>query len=171
MTSTLRPVSFALAVVFMTTLAAARSYTWTGMRAPCKVSAEDGLNEKQLGKKIGKFVPLASKDEWANAIFNVNNRFPGSKPWVTWAVGELKDAKPELTEQQHDEYLTAMDELGVEVYLELWPTGATAADVPNLIDAWLGKFKHHRSVKGLAWTWSTTSPSSTTRRLRRGTSA
>ena len=135
-----------LAVVLVSSFAHARSYTWTGMRAPCKVSAEDGLNEKQLGKKIGKFVPLENKDAWANAIFNVNNRFPGSKPWVTWAVGDLKDAKPELTDAQHEEYLKAMDDLGVEVYLELWPSGA---DVPALIDAWLGKLKHHPSVKGL----------------------
>src|SRR5688500_17779197 len=126
---TLRPVTFALAVALLTALADARNYTWTGMRAPCKVSAEDGLNEKQLGRKIGKFVPLENRNAWANAVYNVNNKFPGSKPWVTWAVGELKDAKPELTEAQHEEYLTAMDELGVEVYLELWPTGATAAEV------------------------------------------
>src|SRR5688572_31738544 len=100
-----------LTIGFASALASAEQYTWTGMRNPCKKSAEDGLNEKQLGKKIGTFITLDGKEQWAQAIFNVNNRFPGSRPWVTWAVGELKDATP-LTDEQHEEYLTHMDALG-----------------------------------------------------------
>src|SRR5688572_9705985 len=84
--------------------ASAQQLTWTGMRNPCKVSAEDGLAEKQLGQKIGTFVTLADEREWAHAVFNVNNRFPGSRPWVTWAVGELKGATP-LTDEVHERYL------------------------------------------------------------------
>jgi hypothetical protein len=124
--------------------AAAQTYTWTGMRNPCKRSAEDGLTAKQLGKKIGTFITLADKDEWAQAIFNVNGKFPGSRPWVTWAVGDLKDATP-LTDAQHEEHLAHMDALGVDVFLEVWPSGA---DVNDLIDTYLGRFKHHPSVKG-----------------------
>src|SRR5687767_6967318 len=111
-----------LAIALFIAPASAEQFTWTGMRNPCKRSAEDGLNEKQLGKKIGSFVTLASKGEWAQAIFNVNNRFPGSRPWVTWGVGELKGATP-LTDAQHEEYLDHMDALGVDVFLELWPSG------------------------------------------------
>ena len=51
MTPTLRFVTYALAVALCSTTVHARTYTWTGMRAPCKVSGEDGLNEKQLGRK------------------------------------------------------------------------------------------------------------------------
>ena len=124
--------------------AAGATYTWTGMRNPCKRSAEDGLNEKQLGKKIGTFTTLADKDEWAQAIFNVNNRFPGSRPWVTWAVGDLKDATP-LSLADHEAYLAHMDALGVDVFLEVWPSGK---DVNDLIDTWLPRFKHHPCIKG-----------------------
>ena len=137
----------ATAVTFITlvnTSALAATYKWTGMRAPCKVSAEDGLNEKQLGRKIGKFLTLGNKDEWGHVIFNVNNRFPGSRPWVTWAVGELKDAD-QLPDDVHEAYLTHMDLLGVDVYLEVWPSGK---DVLQLIDTCLSKYKHHPSVAG-----------------------
>src|SRR5688500_1037541 len=114
------------------------------MRNPCKVSAEDGVNEKQLSRKIGKFITLANEDEWAHAIFNVNNRFPNSRPWVTWAVGDLKDATP-LPDDVHEAYLAHMDLLGVEVFLEVWPSGK---DVNALIDMYLTKYKHHPSVVG-----------------------
>src|SRR5687768_13870884 len=125
-------------IALSSSLAQAEQYIWTGMRNPCKRSAEDGLSEKQLGKKIGTFVTLADKHEWAQAIFNVNNRFPGSRPWVTWGVGQLKDATP-LTDEQHEEYLDHMDTLGVDVFLELWPSGT---DVNQLIDTHLARYKH-----------------------------
>ena len=128
----------------ITAAAAETSYTWTGMRNPCKEIGEDGLSEKQLSKKIGTFITLQGKSEWAQAIFNVNNKFPGSRPWVTWAVGDLKDATP-LTLEQHEEYLAHMDALGVDVFLEVWPSGK---DVVDLIDTWLPRLKHHPCVKG-----------------------
>jgi hypothetical protein len=122
------------------------SFKWAGMRNPCKISAEDGLNEKQLGRKIGKFMTLADENEWANAILNVSGRFLDAKPWVTWAVGDLKDATA-LPVDVHEKYLAHMDKLGVEVYIEIWPSGKP---VPELIDTWLGKLKHHRCVAGLS---------------------
>ena len=143
-----RPASFVAVLVTLSFWLAldahAASYKWTGMRNPCKVSAEDGLNEKQLSRKIGTFITLANEDEWAHAIFNVNNRFPNSRPWVTWAVGDLKDATP-LPDDVHEAYLAHMDLLGVEVFLEVWPSGK---DVNALIDTYLTKYKHHPSVVG-----------------------
>jgi hypothetical protein len=136
--------------LFMATLFAslgfAAEFVWTGMRNPCKQSAADGLDSSQLGKKIGAFITLADKSEWAQVVFNVNNRFPESKPWVTWAVGAVRDATS-LTDAQHEEYLDHMDALGVVVFLELSPNRGD--DVPALIDAWLAKLKHHPCVKGL----------------------
>ena len=116
------------------------------MRNPCKQSAEDGLNEKQLGRKIGTFILLPNKEAWAHAIFNVHSRFPNSRSWATWGVGDVRDAQS-LTDAQHEEYLDYMDELGVDIFLELAPNRDD--DVPALIDAWLAKLKHHPSVKGL----------------------
>jgi hypothetical protein len=130
-------------ITVATTIHAAE-FKWTGMRNPCKQSAEDGLTDKQLGRKIGKFITLDNKEQWAQTIFNVNNRFPNSRPWATWAVGNLKGATA-LSDEMHEEYLTSMDQLGVQIYLEVWPSGA---DVLQLIDTWLTKMKHHRCVAG-----------------------
>ena len=126
------------------TSAIAAAYKWTGMRAPCKISAEDGLNEKQLSKKIGTFLVFDNKEQWAHAIFNVNNRFPNSRPWITWAVGELKGAK-QIPDAAHEEYLAHMDLLGVDVFLEVWPGGK---DVLILIDTYLARYKHHPCIAG-----------------------
>jgi hypothetical protein len=142
--ASMRSISFILAILLSILTTHAANYKWSGMRAPCKMSAEDGLNEKQLSKKIGSFIPLAGNDQWANAVFNVNNRFPGSRPWVTWAVGDLKGAH-KLTDDEHEAYLAHMDLLGVDVFLEVWPSGK---DVPELIDTYLAKYKQHSSVAG-----------------------
>jgi hypothetical protein len=131
-----------LAIVASTATAA--ELKWVGVRSPCKQSAEDGLNEKQLGKKIGRFITLPDKQAWGNVIANVHNRFPNSKPWATWAVGNLKGATP-LIDEVHEEYLSYMDEQGVEIYLEVWPSGA---DVLQLIDTTLAKFAKHKCVAG-----------------------
>src|SRR5688572_1221405 len=111
-----------ISVLFtLSSLTHADKYKWTGMRAPCKISAEDGLSEKQLSRKIGTFLVFDNKDQWAHAIYNVNTRFPGSRPWVTWAVGELKGAT-QIPDEKHEEYLKHMDMLGVDVFLEVWPS-------------------------------------------------
>src|SRR5690242_4772401 len=101
MKSLITGLSISLCVVALS-MSSAATLKWAGMRSPCKQSAEDGVTDKDLGKKIGKFIELAGKEEWGQTILNVSGRLQGSKPWVTWAVGELKDA-PALTEQQHQE--------------------------------------------------------------------
>src|SRR5829696_1211352 len=97
--------------------ASAATFKWTGMRNPCKVSAEDGVTK--LGTKIGKFV-APQNEEWAHAIFNVNNRFQDSTPWATMAVGPVPDAAT-ITPEAQDRLLKYMDELGVEIFLEIYP--------------------------------------------------
>lgn len=119
------------------------TFKWSGIRNPCKVSAEDGVT--QLGTKIGKFIAL-ERDEWAQAIFNVNNRFPGSTPWATMAVGPVPDAVTSALEAP-EQFLQRMDELGVEILLELYPRKTN--DVAAAIDTWVGRFKRYRCVKGL----------------------
>jgi len=135
-----------LAILLLASVSVRAELKWAGMRNPCKLSAEDGLNTKQLGKKIGTFIPLASKEEWAVTIKNVSAKFPQARPWATWAVGDLKDAKP-LSPETHEEYLSHMDAQGIDIFLELWPSGK---DVPAEIYTWLAKFKHHPCVKGLS---------------------
>jgi hypothetical protein len=140
---------FVLSVLFILAIpfpATAQQFHWVGMRNPCKVSGEDGLNEKQLDKKIGKFILLPNADAWVNAIFNVQSRFPKSRPWVTWSVGAVRDAQP-VSDATQEACLTRMDELGVDVYLELAPEKND--NVSEMIDVGLAKLKHHPSVKGL----------------------
>ena len=121
----------------------AGAFKWTGMRNPCKASAEDGVT--RLGTKIGKFVTLQN-DEWAQAIFNVNNRFQGSTPWTTVAVGPVPGAVTPAPETL-DALLGHLEKLGVEVFLEIYPRKTN--DVPEQINHWLGRFKRHPCVKGL----------------------
>lgn len=130
-----------LALAALTSSAA--QLRWSGMRNPCKISAEDGVTN--LGKKIGKFIELEN-EQWAQAVFNVNNRFQGSTPWITMAVGEMPETTLPGAEVQ-DRLLRYLDGLGVDVFLELMPRKTN--DVPALIDEWLGRFKKHQCVKGL----------------------
>jgi hypothetical protein len=119
---------------------------WTGVRFPVKISAGDGITT--LGTKIGKFVVLSNNVEAAQAIFNVHNRFPASTPWATLAVGEVPDA-PTQTAEDHENFLISMDRLGVDIFLEIFPSKKSKTDVPAAINFWLAKFKRHKSVKGL----------------------
>ncbi len=130
-------------VALMAGAAPATTFKWSGMRNPCKASAEDGVTD--LGTKIGKFI-LLQNDEWAHAVFNVNNRFQGSSPWATMAVGPVPEATTPPPEAQ-EEFLAYMDELGVHIFLEIYPR--KTSDVPVEIDAWLARFKRHKCVKGL----------------------
>jgi hypothetical protein len=120
------------------------AFKWSGVRNPCKVSAEDGVTN--LSTKIGRFLTITNEAEWAQIIFNVNNRFQGSTPWMTMAVGSMPDATlPSVEDQQR--CLARMTELGVEVFLEIMPRKTN--DVPAMLDEWLGRFKHHACVKGI----------------------
>ena len=123
--------------------ASAATLKWTGMRNPCKASAEDGVTK--LSTKIGKFITLQN-EEWSHAIFNVNNRFQGSTPWATMAVGPVPDAAIPTPEEQ-DRFLRYAGQLGVEIFLEIYPRKTN--DVPAEIDKWLGRFKQHKAVRGL----------------------
>ena len=136
-----RFVAALLALAALTSSAA--NLRWSGMRNPCKISAEDGVTN--LGRKIGKFIELEN-EQWGHAVFNVNNRFQGSTPWITMAVGEMPETALPSAEVQ-DRLLTYLDGQGVAVFLELMPRKTN--DVPALIDTWLGRFKQHQCVKGL----------------------
>src|SRR5687767_1787006 len=104
-----------LYIALTTSLSAALK--WSGMRLPPKISAADGVTN--LGTKIGKFTHL-EKTEAAHAIFNAQNRFQASIPWATYAVGPVPDAAA-VSAESHEQLLAAMDELGVDIFLEIYP--------------------------------------------------
>ena len=107
--------ALALLSTLATGLVAAESYTWSGVRSPVKISAADGVTK--LGIKIGSFVVLQKDEEWKHVVANVNGKFPGSRPWVTLAVGALPEPSATTqSEEAHEKFLQLMDQQGVDVY-------------------------------------------------------
>lgn len=138
-----------------TTGKASASFKWTGAWQPTRKSAGDGITKLDI--KIGQFITLP-KESLANVIFNVHNKFPGSSPWATWAVGDLSRITPSyagITDATHEAWLYYMDRLGVRIFLEIYPfkanakKGITATDILAEMDTWLKKFRHHRCVVGM----------------------
>jgi hypothetical protein len=132
------------------------AYTWTGAWIPTRVSAGDGITE--LDTKIGRFITLPDRKSYLNLINNIHKKFPGSKPWTTWTVGDLSHAIPtghNLTDAQHDEYLSYLDQQRVAVFLEIFPfkanskQGTPAVDAKTEIDKWLTKLRHHTCIIGV----------------------
>jgi hypothetical protein len=133
-----------------------RNYRWTGAWMPMRLSAGDGITE--LDTKIGRFIHFPEEGAYLKAIRNIHKKFPGSTPWATWTVSDLSRAIPQgttLTDNQHEAYLSLMDQHGIEVFLEVFPFKADptknlpALDAAAEINRWLSKFKHHKSVVGV----------------------
>jgi hypothetical protein len=125
-----------------------KQYTWTGTWHFTRTSSADGITALDI--KIGKNVILADNNAYANAIYHVNNRFPGSGAWTTLAVGELSKLIPaasSLSGKEQEAYLSHMDKINVKVFIELFPF--KNEDVTPQIQHWLQKYKHHKSVTGL----------------------
>ncbi|WP_127125177.1 hypothetical protein [Pseudoflavitalea rhizosphaerae] len=131
------------------------AFKWAGAWQPSRKSAGDGITKLDI--KIGQSITLP-KESLANVIFNVQNKFPGSAPWATWAVGDLSritPAYPGISDATHEAWLYYMDRLGVRVFLEVFPfksnpkKGITETDIPAEMESWLKKFKHHRCVVGM----------------------
>jgi hypothetical protein len=108
--------------------ASAATYKWAGGRSPSKKGDTPG--------KQGDFILLSAPAEWVNVVGNVQRRFGGSKAWVTWAVGPLKEKAAAITDEQrqHEEHLLAFDKNGVDV----------------LMGMWLEKFGKHPSIAGFS---------------------
>jgi len=118
---------------------------WSGARIPAKVSAGDGVTK--LGTKIGTFLTPTNAEDVAQIVFNVNNHLPGSRPWATLVLGSLPDAKP-ITPAVAGQILSRMDELGVDIFLEIYPRKTN--DVLALLDAysWVASTTQHKCIKG-----------------------
>lgn len=123
-------------------------YKWSGIWQFTRTSAADGITALDI--KIGKNVILSDAGKYANAIFNVNKQFPGSKPWSTLAVGNLEKLIPaaqQMTDQQQEAYLKKMNDSGVGIFIEIFPFKGD--HVSGLIDRWLSKFNQYPNIIGL----------------------
>ncbi len=123
---------------------------------PMRISAGDGVTK--LDDKIGRFQYFPETQSYVNAVKKINSKFPGSRAWATWTVGDLSRAIPSgsnPTDAQHEAFLTLMDQQGVAVFLEIFPyaaddkKGLPAVDASAEIGRWLTKFKHHKSIAGV----------------------
>jgi len=124
------------------------TFKWSGAWQPTRKSAGDGVTKLDI--KIGTFINLPDPASLAKVIFHVNKKFPGSAPLATWAVGDLSKLTPAhkgLSAEEHEQYLSHMDQAGVTVFLEVFPFKGD--NVAAMIDLWLGKFRHHRCIAGL----------------------
>jgi len=130
----------ALACALSAAAASAATFKWAGGKSPAKRGNTPG--------KQGDFLVLSAPADWIQVVYNVQNRFPGSRPWVTWAVGPLREKAAAISDdqRQHQAHLDAFDAHGVDVFPEIWP--AKGDDVPAAIHAWLKRLGGHPSVAG-----------------------
>ena len=104
--------------------------------------------------------PFPTPAEWVRSLTHISQRFPGSTPSAIWIVGGLygrddcrlefpgADAGPHIVfseADKHEPYLTAFDEAGIQLYLQVEPG---LADPEALIDVVLKRYGHHPSVIG-----------------------
>src|SRR5690349_16183725 len=93
----IRPLAFVCA--FGAASASAATYKWAGGKSPSKKGATPGQQ--------GDFIVLSGPEDWSRVVRNVQRRFPGSKPWITWAVGPLKEKAAAISDddRHHEEHL------------------------------------------------------------------
>ncbi|MDB5049289.1 MAG: hypothetical protein JWO30_2360 [Fibrobacteres bacterium] len=129
---------------------AATAFKWTGGKQPGK------LTTPKTGQvNIGEFINLASKEEWGQVVFNIANKYPGSKPWITWGVGTWPEHSQPITDAQSDEALKYLDDLGVQIFLEVRPG---SANVVSLIDTYVKRYSSLKNLRGFGvdlefYTW------------------
>ena len=140
--------SFMLVVLLC--LDASRTALPTSPGPECEILASSARRtvstKSNSRRRSARSFSCANPKTVAQAIFNVNNRFPGSKPWVTWVLVRVRDAE-EISDAAHLKCLSEMDRLGVDVFLEIAPE---KSDVLALLEEWNGKFKQHSSIKGFS---------------------
>jgi hypothetical protein len=105
--------------------------------------------------------PFPEPRGWHVAMSEMVKYFPGSTPCAIWIVGKLERPKSCLLEfpsegkkyenivfiedDKHESFLDYFDQAGIKVFLQVEPAHA---DVGELIDLVLGRYKHHECVIG-----------------------
>jgi len=105
--------------------------------------------------------PFPNAKKWQQTIANINKRFDSSESCAIWIVGVMNgkrecrlefpsDKKNSrnivfLDYDKHEPYLQHFDTTGVKVFLQVEPANA---DIQQLIDLVLNRYKHHKCVIG-----------------------
>ncbi|MFO7888851.1 MAG: hypothetical protein R6V04_00770 [bacterium] len=105
--------------------------------------------------------PFPKQTEWQSAIDQMCDYYPGAQPCAVWIVGVLK--RPDKcylqfpsndkeynkvvfdSTDRHEKYLNYFDSTGVKIFLQVEPA---SADVVELMDLVLSRYKHHQCVIG-----------------------
>ena len=114
---------------------------------------------------------LLPPDYWVSLTKRVASSIPSTSPAGIWIVGRVEFLPPGTcalsfpsnqtyphmffeTEDWNEDYLTAFDENGIKIWLQIEPG---FADINQLIDLVLGRYRHHPGVLGfgidLEWRW------------------
>jgi hypothetical protein len=118
------------------------------------------------GMRVSKYgvvpEPFPMVKGWHNAIYTMNTYFPGTIPTTVWTVAEEwgdnecrlyfpNDSVYPTTNLSYDpvdlseKYLAYFDTTGINVYLQVEPSGA---DMKTLIDIVFRQYKRHKSIIG-----------------------
>lgn len=109
---------------------------------------------------------------WVNLTKQVASSIPGTIPTGIWIVGRVEFAPPGLcilsfpsnqtyphvffeSEDLNEDYLTAFDNNGIKIWLQVEPG---FAEIGQLVDLILKRYSHHSCIIGfgidLEWRWS-----------------
>jgi len=105
--------------------------------------------------------PFPTPEAWQHAMVDMQKRFEGSTPCGIWIVGVMGSERSCRLEfpadgrhdsnivyidyDKHEPFLTHFDTTGVKVFLQVEPANA---DLIDLIDIVLNRYKHHPCVIG-----------------------
>lgn len=151
-----------LAGFLLLTLACAKKPA--GKLAPPPAPAGGPAKVVYAGVRSSKYgiKPFPEPGAWERAIGAMTAYFPGSAPCGIWIVGTMSKT-PRFTHlefpadgrsfpniefepvDKHERYLSAFDEAGIKVFLQVEPANA---DMSTLIDLVLSRYGHHPCVIG-----------------------
>ena len=105
--------------------------------------------------------PFPTPEAWQQAMMDMQKRFEGSTPCGIWIVGVMggehscrlefpADGRQDsnivyIDYDKHEPFLTHFDTTGIKVFLQVEPANA---DLIDLIDIVLNRYKHHPCVIG-----------------------
>jgi len=150
----------ALILVLISTMIVARVYYYTQRAKPSKtIYSGFWMPENTL-----------SPESMVNLTQQMTSRIQGSTPGNLWAVGRIETSRGKCVlrfpsnqtyphmffdnEDRNEDYLTAFDDKGIKVWLEVEPG---FADINQLIDLVLKRYENHSCILGfsvdLEWRW------------------